>query len=122
MDLADRSLLHQEVVISPLFQNAGDWSLMIKETTQSKDGDYAKYKTVRLPVETYVVRVGFQIKDEEAAKEAWRQLVKASDCSIITDPVVREEYDISHDETVTVIEGAVVAYPDTGECVPIELV
>ena len=85
---------------------------MTEETTHSKDGDRIKYKTVRLPVETYVVRFGFQIKDEEAAKEAWRQLVKASDCSIITDPVVREEYDISHHETITEIEGAVVAYPD----------
>ena len=85
---------------------------MTEETMHSKDGDHIKYKTVRLPVETYVVRFGFQIKDKEAAKEAWRQLVKASDCSIITDPVVREEYDISHDETVTVIEGEVIAYPD----------
>ena len=85
---------------------------MTKETTHSKDGDYVEFKTVRLPVETYVIRFGFQIKDEEAAKEAWRQLVKASDCSIITDPVLREEYDISHDETVTVIEGAVVEHPD----------
>ena len=40
---------------------------MTEETTHSKDGDYIKYKTVRLPVETYVVRFGFQIKDEEAA-------------------------------------------------------
>ena len=85
---------------------------MTEVTMYPKDDDRIKFKTVRLPVETYVVRFGFQIKDEEAAKEAWRQLVKASDCSIITDPVVREEYDISHDETVTEIEGAVVAYPD----------
>lgn len=85
---------------------------MTEKTMHPKDGDHIKYKTVRLPVETYVVRFGFQIKDEEAAKEAWRLLVKASDCSIITDPVVREEYDISHHETTTVIEGAVVAYPD----------
>ena len=77
----------------------------------SKDRDCIKYKTVRLPVETYVLRFGFQIKDEEAAKEAWCQLVKASGCSIITDPVVQEEYDISHDETVTVIEGAIVGHP-----------
>ena len=79
---------------------------------RSKDGDHIKYKTVRLPVETYVVRFGFQIKDEEAAKEAWRQLVKASGCSIITDPVLRVDHDILHDETVTVIEGAVVEHPD----------
>lgn len=85
---------------------------MTEKTTHSKDGDHIKYKTVRLPVETYVVRFGFQIEDEEAAKEAWRQLVKASDCSIITDPVVREVYDISRNEATTVIEGAVVAYPD----------
>ena len=85
---------------------------MTEETTQPKDDEHIKYKTVRLPVKTYGVRFGFQIKDTEAAKEAWRQLVKASDCSIITDPVVREVYDISHDETTTVIEGAVVAYPD----------
>ena len=84
---------------------------MTEETTHPKDGYYIKYKSVRLPVETHVVRFSFQIKDEEAAKEAWRQLVKASDCSIITDPVVREEYDISHDETITAIEGAVVAHP-----------
>lgn len=84
---------------------------MTEKTTHPKDGDHVKYKTVRLPVETYVVRFGFQIKDEEAAKEAWRQLVKASDCSIITDPVVRVDYDISHHETTTVIEGAVVARP-----------
>ena len=71
-----------------------------------------KFKSVRLPVETYGIWFAFQIKDEEAAKEAWRQLVKASGCSIITDPVLREEYDISHDETVTVIEGAVVAHPN----------
>ena len=85
---------------------------MTEEKTHSDDGDYIKHKTVRLPVETYVVRFGFQIKDSEAAKEAWRQLVKASDCSMITDPVVREVYDISRHETTTVIEGAVVAYPD----------
>ena len=85
---------------------------MTEETMHSKDGEHIKYKTIRLPVETYGLRFGFQIKDAEAAKEAWRQLVKASDCSIITDPVVREEYDISHHETITVIEGAVVAYPD----------
>ena len=85
---------------------------MTEETMHSKDGDHIKYKTVRLPVETYVVRFGFQIKDEEAAKEAWRQLVKASGCSIITDPVVQEEYDILHHETTTMIEGAVVAHPD----------
>ena len=85
---------------------------MTEKTMHPKDDDYVEFKTVRLPVETYVVRFGFQIKDEEAAKEAWRQLVKASDCSIITDPVVREAYDISHDETVTVIEGAVVNHPD----------
>ena len=85
---------------------------MTEKTMHSKDGDHVKYKSVRLPVETYVVRFGFQIKDAEAAKEAWRQLVKASDCSIITDPVVREVYDISRHETTTVIEGAVVAYPD----------
>ena len=79
---------------------------------QPKYCDHVKYKTVRLPVKTYVLRFPFQIKDEEAAKEAWRQLVKASDCSIITDPVVREEHDISHDETTTVIEGKVVDHPD----------
>ena len=85
---------------------------MIKETTQSKDGDYVKYKTVCLPVETYLIRLAFPVKDEEAAKEAWRQLVKASGCSIITDPVLRVDHDILHDETVTVIEGAVVEHPD----------
>lgn len=85
---------------------------MTEETTHPKDGDHIKYKTVRLPVKTYRMVLDFQIKDEEAAKESWRQLVKASGCSIITDPVVQEEYDISHDETVTVIEGAVVAHPD----------
>ena len=85
---------------------------MNEETTHPKDVDCVKYKTIRLPVETYAVRFGFQIKDAEAAKEAWRQLVKASDCSIITDPVVREVYDISRHETTTVIEGQVVAYPD----------
>ena len=85
---------------------------MTKETTHSKDGDHVEFKTVRLPVETYGLRVGFRVKDEEAAKEAWHQLVKASGCSIITDPVLLEEYDISHDETVTVIEGAVVKHPD----------
>ena len=84
---------------------------MIEETMHSKDGDHIKCKTVRLLVKTYGIRFGFQIKDAEAAKEAWRQLVKASDCSIITDPVIREAYDISHHETITVIEGAVVAYP-----------
>ena len=85
---------------------------MTEKTAHPKDGDYIKYKTVRLPVETYWLRLSFQIKDEEAAKEAWRQLVKASGCSIITDPVLLEEYDISYDETVTVIEGAVVEHPD----------
>ena len=78
----------------------------------SKDDDRIKFKSVRLPVETYGIRFGFQVKDKEAAKEAWRQLVKASDCSIITDPVLREEYDISYDETITVIEGAVVKHPN----------
>ena len=77
-----------------------------------KDRDCIKYRSIRLPVKTYRARLPFQIKDEEAAKEAWRQLVKASDCSIITDPVLREEYDISNDETVTVIEGAVVDHPN----------
>ena len=85
---------------------------MTKETTRSKDGDYIKYKTVRLPVKTYGVRFAFQVTDEEAAKEAWRQLVKASGCSTIADPVVREVYDISHDETTTVIEGKVVDHPN----------
>ena len=85
---------------------------MIEETTYPKDGDYIKHKSVRLPVKTYGVRFAFQIKDEEAAKEAWRQLVKASGCSIITDPVLREECDISHDITITVVEGSVVEHPD----------
>ena len=85
---------------------------MIEETMSPKDGDYIKFKSVRLPVETYVLRFPFQIKDDEAAKEAWRQLVKASGCSIITDPVLRKEYDISHDETVTVIEGSIVEHPN----------
>lgn len=78
----------------------------------SSTDEHVKLKNVRLPVETYGIRFAFQIKDEAAAKEAWRQLVKASGCSIITDPVLREEYDISHDETITVIEGAVVAHPN----------
>lgn len=77
-----------------------------------KDGDYIKYKTVRLPVKTRTVVLDSQVKDEEAAKEAWCQLVKASGCSIITDPVLREEYSISHEETFTVIEGAVVEHPN----------
>ena len=85
---------------------------MTEETTHPKDGDYIKYKTVRLPVKTRGLRFDFQIKDEEAAKEAWRQLVKASDCSIITEPFLREGYDIMHDKTVTVIEGAVVERPN----------
>ena len=71
-----------------------------------------KYKSVRLPVETYGVRFAFQVKNEEVAKEAWRQLVKASGCSIITDPVVRDEYDIDSDKHITVIEGAVVGHPN----------
>ena len=85
---------------------------MIEETMSPKDGDYIEYKSVRLPVKTYGVRLGFPIKDEEAAKEAWRQLVKASGCSIITDPVVRDEYDIDSDKHITVIEGAVVGHPN----------
>ena len=71
-----------------------------------------KFKTVRLPVEIYGVSFAFQVKDEEAAKEAWRQLVKASGGSIITDPVLRDEYDIDSDKLITVIEGAVVAHPN----------
>ena len=70
------------------------------------------FKTVRLPVEIYGVSFAFQVRDEEAAKEAWRQLVKASGCSIITDPVVRDEYDIDSDKHITVIEGAVVGHPN----------
>lgn len=85
---------------------------MTEETTHPKDGDYIKQKSVRLPVQTYGVKFAFQIKDEEAGKEAWRQLVKASGCSIITDPVLREEYDISQDETFTLIEGAIVDHPN----------
>ena len=63
--------------------------------------DHIKYKSVRLPVKTYGVRLGFPIKDEEAAKEAWRQLVKASGCSIITDPVLREEFEIDHNKPMS---------------------
>ena len=74
--------------------------------------DHIKYKSVRLPVETYGLRFPFPIKDEEAAKEAWRQLVKASGCSIITDPVLREEFEIDHNKRITVIEGAVVKHPN----------
>ena len=85
---------------------------MIEETMHPKDGDYIKFKTVRLPVETYGIRLGFRIKDEEAAKEAWRQLVKASGCSIITDPVLHEEFEIDHNKRTTVIEGAVVKHPN----------
>ena len=40
---------------------------MTEETIHPKDGDYIKHKTVRLPVETYGMRLGFRIKDEEAA-------------------------------------------------------
>ena len=85
---------------------------MTEETMYPKDGNHVKFKSVRLPVKTYWVQFAFQIKDEEAAKEAWRQLVKASGCSVINDPFLREEYDVSHDETITVIEGAVVEHPD----------
>ena len=77
-----------------------------------KDGDYIKRKTIRLPVKTRTVVLDFQVKDEEAAKEAWRLLVKASGCSVITDPVLRVDHNIWRDETVTVVEGAVVEHPD----------
>ena len=71
-----------------------------------------KCKSVRLPVKTYGVRFAFQVKDEEAAKEAWRLMEKTSGGSVITAHVLREEYDISYDETITVIEGAVVKHPN----------
>ena len=85
---------------------------MSEETTHSNDGDHVKYKSVRLPVETYMVVLNIQVKDEAAAKEAWHQLVKASGCSVITDPVLREVYDLFYDETITVIEGAIVGHPN----------
>lgn len=85
---------------------------MTEKAMYTKDRDCIKCKSIRLPVKTYCARLPFKVEDEEAAKEAWRQLVQASGCSVITDPVVLEEYDISHDETVTVIEGAVVEHPD----------
>ena len=85
---------------------------MTEETMHSKDGEHIKFKTVRLRVETYGIRFAFQIKDAEAAKEAWRQLVKASGCSIITDPVLCEQYDIDSDTKITVVEGSVVAHPN----------
>ena len=85
---------------------------MTEETTYPKDNEHAKFKSIRLPVKPYGVRFDYQVKDEEAAKEAWRLLVKAAGCSTITDPVLREEYDIWHDETFTVVEGAVVDHPD----------
>ena len=85
---------------------------MIEDTTYPKDGKYIKFKSVRLPVKTRMVVLDFQVKDDEAAKEAWRLLVKASGCSIITDPALRVDHDIWHDETITVIKGAVVEHPD----------
>lgn len=92
---------------------------MTEETTHPKDGDHIKYKTIRLPVKTRMIVLDFQVKDEEAAKEAWRLLVKASGFSIVTDPVLRVDHDIWHDETVTVIEGAVVEHPDVPGLLPL---
>ena len=92
---------------------------MNEETTHPKDVDCVKYKTIRLPVKTRGLRFDFQVKDEEAAKEAWRLLVKASGCSVITDPALRVDHDIWHDETVTVIEGAVVEHPDVPGPLPL---
>ena len=92
---------------------------MTEETTHPKDGDYIKHKTIRLPVKTRMIVLDFQVKDDEAAKEAWRLLVKASGCSIITDPVLRVDHDIWRDEIVTVIEGAVVEHPDVPGLLPL---
>ena len=85
----------------------------------SKDGEHIKFKTVRLPVKTYWVQFAFKVKDEEAAKEAWRLLVKASGCSSITDPVLQDVYCISNDETFTVVEGAIVEHPDVPVPLPL---
>ena len=85
---------------------------MTEESTQPKDDERIKFKSVRLPVKTYVIRIGYQVEDEEAAKEAWRLMVKASGFSVITDPVLRVDQDIWRDQSFTVIEGTVVEHPN----------
>ena len=71
-----------------------------------------QHTTLKLPVEIYTLELDSKVLDEEAVREAWCQLVKASGCSVITDPVLRREYDINSDKHITVIEGAIVEHPD----------